>query len=534
MFPDTKQINFAITSILEELFPDIYAACITGSYVDRNFNTESDIDLWLLSYHRDYIFHETIIKNSFKIQCTHIPLSKIEELLWYDFKSNNGAYFNAFGKAVIFKDTGNFLFDLIKKCNKIFLEGPEQLSPFELQQKKDIVLNDLSDFKGNQSNEESIIILNELLNNFIVFYLHYNRNWFNGGGRYLSRTLKKINPGLHIDLFKSYNRYFHDLNKQPIINFITGLMSNFEGIQTGFTKSHNKIVVKENYFIIQFFKIPDYFRFIEKRLMWVIDSLKDNIDNYFFFRTRAIGDSTLNYESLYFIGFSPSAKLINEKVLPILNSTLLKNQKGLNVNFPINLNLSILFGGENFITPFSNWLGLLSKTNIENGLNESKSFIFSLKFFKMIGVYAFKNDAAEFYSFLVFIQESWFTHSFDRGIFFHIDQLRIEKENVVKVFEAQFYQQKHALQNIMEDEQWEKSNTDLVAGFKGLINLIERSDFSHFQHPVINSIIPHPNWTIYTKLLKAILTVLFVPENQMCYIPYCMSRFSHLNKILPK
>jgi predicted nucleotidyltransferase len=51
-----NNLKVKIISFLDYYLPDIFTAWLTGSYVDQNFNEESDIDLWVLSYKRVMFF----------------------------------------------------------------------------------------------------------------------------------------------------------------------------------------------------------------------------------------------------------------------------------------------------------------------------------------------------------------------------------------------------------------------------------------------------------------------------------------------
>jgi len=93
---DLEKIKNTLKIFVDTHLPDVYCACLTGSVVDHTFNDESDLDLWVISYKRDYSFHETFIREGLKIQVTHIPFSKVDEILWLDYFTRSGTYLGAF------------------------------------------------------------------------------------------------------------------------------------------------------------------------------------------------------------------------------------------------------------------------------------------------------------------------------------------------------------------------------------------------------------------------------------------------------
>jgi hypothetical protein len=103
------------------------------------------------------------------MQVTHIPVTGINEILWNDYFTCDGTYLNAFAKSEVILDKNDYLANLISVCSSIYSSGPKAMSILELQQKKAMVLNLLSDFKGSKSKEESFVILGDLISNFTSF-----------------------------------------------------------------------------------------------------------------------------------------------------------------------------------------------------------------------------------------------------------------------------------------------------------------------------------------------------------------------------
>jgi hypothetical protein len=511
---------------LDYYLPDIFAACLTGSYVDQNFNEESDIDLWVLSYQRDYVFHETFIWDSLKMQVTHIPFTKVNEILWIDYFSRDGTYLNAFAKSEVIRDNNDYLLNLIAVCYSIYSDGPKAMSVLELQQKKAMVLNLLSDFKGSKSKQESFVILGDLVYNYASFYLHYNKSWTNGGGRHQLRNFRKLDPQLYEDLFSLYEHYFKDLNKNGLIEYFDKVFADFEGLDKGYTVSEGMLEVNQPYLVIQAYGLTDYYDFHLNKLPIIIDLVKNKIEDFLIFRSRAIGDTQINEDSVYIILFVSFTETINREIVPLLNESVIKN-RSITANFPVNLDLSLVFSQQEMIKPVTTWLSTLMKTAAFEGLTETKSFLAGLEFFKLFHAVLFKHDDHEFLNFLTYLHALWFPSAYDRGRFFRVDQLVLEKANMVTVFINQYAQQERTLKALFSDGEFRMIPVKSLLTFQDLVPFLRPNQL---QPTCINPVIEtetgllasKAHWIVYQNVLQIALAGLYIPQNKMSYLSFAI------------
>lgn len=513
-----------IISFLDYYLPDVYAACLTGSYVDQNFNEESDIDVWVLSYQRDYVFHETFVYEGLKLQITQIPFTKIDEILWNDYFSRDGTYLGAFAKSEIIRDSNSYLLNLIAKCRTIYADGPRPMSVLELQQKKALLLGLLSDFKGSRSKPESYVVLNELFSLFTRFYMHYNNGWTHGGSRHLIRNLRKYDAQLYDDLFSLYEHYFIDEDKKPFIEYLNTKLQDFEGLDEGYTVSEGLLEVKQPYLVIQVYGLTDYYDFASNKLPVLIDLVQGQIEEHLVFRTRAIGDTQINENSLYVILFTSSTAIINKEIISMLNDFIIKDSR-ISANFPVNLDLSLIFSQQAMIRPITAWLSTLKMSPAFEGLTETKSFLAGLEFFKLFHAALFNHDDQEFLNFLTYIHALWFTCTYDRGKFFRVDQLIMEKANMVSMFVNQYTQQEKTLKALFGDNDFRMIPAKSLQTFRDLITVLNTNKL----HPIaINPVIetekgllePKAKWIVYQNVLKIALASLLIPDNKMSYLSF--------------
>jgi hypothetical protein len=519
-----NDLKAKIISFFNYYLPNVYAACLTGSYVDKNFNEESDIDLWVVSYQRDYVFHETFIYEGLKLQITQIPFTKIDEILWNDYFSRDGTYLGALAKSEIIRDSNHYLLNLIARCRTIYAVGPRQMPVLEMQQKKALLLSLLSDFKGSRSKPESYVVLNELFSNFTRFYLHYNNGWTHGGSRHLIRNLRKYDNQLYDDLFSLYEHYFIDEDKKPFIDYLNNKLQDFEGLDEGYTVSEGMLEVKQPYLVIQVYGLTDYYDFASNKLPILTGIVQDRIEDKLIFRTRAIGDTQINENSLYVILFASSAAVLNQKIIPLLNDLIIKDSR-ISANFPVNLDLSLIFSQQAMIRPITAWLSTLKMSPAFEGLTETKSFLAGLEFFKLFQAVLFNHNDQEFLNFLTYVHALWFPCTYDRGKFFRVDQLLLEKANMVSVFVNQYAQQEKTLKVLFRDEEFRMIPAQSLQTFRDLIPALHPNQLHPIAiNPVIETetglLVPKANWIVYQNVLKIALASLLIPDNKMSYLSF--------------
>ncbi|MBB6130586.1 nucleotidyltransferase domain-containing protein [Mucilaginibacter lappiensis] len=521
-----NDVKIKIIYFLNYYFPDVFVACLTGSIVDQNFNEESDVDLWVISYERDYVFHETFIYEGLKIQVTQIPFTKIEEILWNDYFSRTGTYLGAFAKSEIINDSNDYLLNLITRCRTIYADGPRAMPVLELHQKKALVINLISDFKGSKSSQESFVTISELFSQFIMFYLHYNRGWTHGGGRHMTRNLRKHNAQLYEDLFSLYECYYKSQDKEPFIEFLNSKLQDFEGLDKGYTVSEGLVEVKQSYMVIQFYGLTDHYSFAKNKLPFVSDLIGDKIEDHLVFRTRAIGDSQINEDSLYLILFGSSAALLNEQIIPTLNDLIIKNRR-VQANFPVNLDLSLIFSQQQIIRPLTAWIYALKKSPAFEDLTETKAFVAGFELFKLLHAVTFKGDGEAFGKFIAYVHALWFTAAFDHGRFFRTDQLILEKANMKSVFANQYAQQQNTLRTLFDEVEFRMIPGPSQHAFADLIPLLNTNQLQSSKiHPVLDtekgSLLPKPIWIAYQNVLKIALASFYIPDNKMSYLSYAI------------
>lgn len=525
MITDLNKIYLKVADLLNEQFSDVYAACLTGSYADNLATEESDIDIWIVSAKRDYVFGETFIREGNKYQVTHYPLSKVEELLWLDIFTRNGVFVGAFVKAKIIKDTDGFLSSFIKKCISIYHQGPESASYLEIHKRKVQLFNSWSDLKGTSSREEGLINAFEIMQHFMFYYSLSYRIWTNGGGKYIARNIKAHNPNLYNEFYECFEKYVQSNEKSALLNFIEVQTDNFSILKNGYSIAPNLIEVKEKYLIIQLFNLSNVLDFAEANLPTILSDVSGNMSlTPFFFRTRTIGDSRFNFDSIYVAIFGDT-DYINETLIPYLNSKLLKIHANHKINFPVNLDLSLVLGDKKLIEPFSKWIFRFTSPLISQ-LKNSISFAAALELFKLVKSCFFASDNDHFQAFNKYLYESWLALAYDSGNSLNLPQLIISENKIIEKFENQFNQQNVVLKEFYEGKEWYFITDELRSDFVKIVEKVRKvaTDEKFRLHPVFlyneKQVKPSYSWVLLKHFLRASMAALMIPENSIAYMPY--------------
>jgi len=520
-----ENINNGLVVFIREKFPDVYTAFLTGSSVDEYFNSESDYDIYIITTTRDYVFNESFVFNGMKVQAVHLPLAKIDEILWYDTFSRSGVHLGAFKKAQILIDNQGYLSNLIDHCGKVYNEGPPRCSYSELKAHKIVLLNLISDLAGNNYNEEKIMISHDLYKAFIKFYLDYYGFW-NTQGKHLAREIKKINSHLSDSLVKEIAGFHNSLNPDKFLKLIRKEMLLIDGIENGYSQYPGLISVKSNYLIINLCTESDFY-LLSKKILNRVKSMDLDLVSIFTFRSRPLGDDDSIAETLYLVLEAESPNQINEDILPRIHVEFqFLRSEGIKIHYPVNFDFDIFLGGAELLKPIFNIFYSISNKYNAKLTDESASIICSLAFahaFKM----AFFNNEVNWLTFLNFVFSFWLPRAYDNKKIHSISQIINAKKNLLEEYQYQYNSQKTILNEILKMQhksEIEQSTLERLISLKAFIK--EKSVIEQYQMHPIESTFDKPNseWIIYRNMLDYILGILLYRDFQKPYFIYILIR----------
>jgi len=507
-----------------EKFPDVYAAFLTGSAVDEYFNEESDYDVYIITNTRDYVFNESFIYSGMNIQAIHLPLAKIDEILWYDTFSRMGIHLTSFKKGKILIDTGRYLANVINESKIIFNDGPPSCPLSELKFHKIGVLNLMSDLKGNKHDEEKIIISHELYKAFIKFYLDYHRQW-NSSNKHLARQFKNSNPHLSKLLLDEMQDFHKTLNPKKLLEVIDREILIIGNIDNGYSQFPGLINVKSNYIILRLTGEMNLYK-LSATITNKLTHIFSREISSFTFRSRPLGDDETIAECLYLVLQTESEAEINGKILPeIENGTLFKELEGIRMHYPVNFDFDLVLGGAKLLDPMLRNFSLISSQYSSILNNESESIVYSFHFVRIFRKAFFLNDKKKWRDFLNFTNDSWLARAYDNKKIHSLNQLVKAKEMLLETFEKQFASQLIIIKKILNSE--EDQDKLILNELKNLKSLIKSQSFvkSHQKHPVDSKKYKvMTEWVIYRNMLDYILGIFMYKESQKPYFIYVLIR----------
>ncbi|MEO6523529.1 MAG: hypothetical protein ABIN91_17735 [Mucilaginibacter sp.] len=515
------KLKTLINDFIALYFPDAYGACLTGSMVDDNFNSESDIDLWILTQSRDYFFTETFSFRKHKVQVAHFPFDKISEILWMDYINRRGLYLAAFAKATSIIDTDGFLQSIIERCDKLFKDGPQKVTPYDQYKKKIKVIEGLSDLKGAASNDESCIIIADLLANFISLYNTQNQIW-DFTGKHSIRILKKTNENLANKLMKTYKGFYTNYDKKPFIKLVDRYVKLIGGHPNGYSSHFGALNSKNDYLVMQFYNHKDSHQFIKNKYESIFKILIEKCIRVAFFEARPMGDAFDSNHSIYITVFFDSKNDHSRETLKYYITelrTLIKEK--ITFAFPVNIDWGLILGAEQLIKPTSIFLSQLSAWVVKNVTSQSLTLIGAISLFKDIHAVFFANNV-EFMDFLDYLYNTWIVKSYDNGQVYGFEQIIIAKKEMEDLFSNQYTGQKIAIKKVYAELDF---TFEFLRPLKPVITTEMDKHKLFFENPYfLTQNYDSSSWPLLKNILDLSLGTLLIPDEKKAYLPFLFKR----------
>ncbi|MFC3561175.1 nucleotidyltransferase domain-containing protein [Pedobacter jamesrossensis] len=516
-------LNKKLLTFVKEKFPDVYVAFLTGSRVDGYASDESDYDIYLLTYTRDYVFSELFMWEGKKIQLVHIPVSKVDEILWYDWFVRTGIHIGCFAKGLILLDNGEYLMDLINECKKLYIEGPRRCTYSELNLYKVNIMNLVSDLSGNNRGEEKMMLGQELYKTFIQYYLESNLRWVNNH-KHLARQMNLFNPSLSTKLLNEFRNFSNSLDPCALLDLIRVELVPLGRLDNGYSRYSGLIELKSDYLIINLLATQDFFKVYE----WIQNSfqlLSKDIISHFVFRSRPLGDDSSSGETLYLVlqlDRQNFAKPLISKIEGIFNA----QPNRIRPHYPVNIDFSLIFGGEGLVVPFFKFFSTITKKYGKDLKNESNSIFYALIIVKKIKDVFFESEN-KWIDFTEMIEASWISSAYDNKRIHLFDQIVKAKKNIYSVFFQQFAEQKEILSEIFLAHSSNKDYFLIEEQLKELEKLLKLNyEIKPHQMCIPEAKRVEPHWIVLKSLLDYSLRILLFNESQKSYLIYVITHLS--------
>lgn len=208
-------------------YPGLDVACIGGSAVYGNLTKESDIDL--------IIIDET---ETPRIECYHFLGWKIEAFIFtasslefqFQIARMNGmpTIIKLFAEGLLIKDKQGAGKRFQQEAKILYEQGPQQWDEDKINEARYQITDLLSDFRTSKDFEESVFILNKLMDRLVELVLRADGKWFSEG-KWSARNLKSYDKDMCDKLVK-YTKIYMDTNdKTELISFIQSTLEHYGG-----------------------------------------------------------------------------------------------------------------------------------------------------------------------------------------------------------------------------------------------------------------------------------------------------------------
>jgi len=522
---------------IEEKFPDVYVALLTGSMVDGFANAESDYDLYIITNTRDFAFTESFIYRGRVLQAIHLPLGKIDQLLLYDINTKTGIHLGSFAKGKILIDKYDYLLTLIGECKDIFTQGPGQSSYNELKLSQTNVLNLISDLSGNNLDEEKTMICYDLYKAFIKFYLSYNGHW-NSSGKHLARQFKKANADLSEKLINAMTQFHQSMNPENLLSLIKLETSFIGSNDSGYSINSGLINVKSNYLVCYLYGSEDLY-FLSNIVKTEFIDMNPEIIGSFTFLSRAFGDHDNISEGLYAVIEVANVSTANDYLIPYLEKRICKlTENDVKFHYPINFDFAVTLGGERVLPSIFKLFATISNNFHSELLNQNESIIYSLFTIKKFRKVFFTEVDIDWMNFLQYINRSWISRGYDNGRIHTISQINNARDKLLNKFSIQYHRQSDILIEIYRnsDDYSDRNGLNFRSIEAKLRTLkddmkLQLKVKSRATYPQGDSSEIPVSWVVYKNIIDYILGIYFLKESQKSYIAYILIELAKTNRL---
>ena len=208
-------------------YPESDIVWIGGSAVYGNLTTESDIDL--------IIIDET---ETPRLECYHFLGWKIEAFIYtalsLEFEFQTARYrgmptiIKMCAEGLLIEDKQGDGREFQREAKILYEQGPQLWNEDKINEARYQITDLLSDFRSSEDFEESLFILNKLIDTLTELILRADGKWV-GVGKWVARNLKSYDIDMCDKLVKYTKKYMITKDKTELISFIQSTLDNYGG-----------------------------------------------------------------------------------------------------------------------------------------------------------------------------------------------------------------------------------------------------------------------------------------------------------------
>ena len=203
-------------------FPDCLAAVLFGSVARGEPTATSDLDIIIVSHEEIEPYRKSYREYGWFIE-TFVGSKKYNEEKIKRFHEHIPSFLTSYAEGVILKDHHDFAQDLQEKARAILEQGPDALTPQEIDTYRYVITDWLDDFVDAKSHEESLFIAYDLAAKAGEFLLAYNRKW-TGERKWLYRALQNLDQELAVRLVEELKGFYQTGSKEGLAEAIVRVL----------------------------------------------------------------------------------------------------------------------------------------------------------------------------------------------------------------------------------------------------------------------------------------------------------------------
>ncbi|OAA30183.1 hypothetical protein AT15_00305 [Kosmotoga arenicorallina S304] len=213
---------------IEKYYPDCLVVFLSGSVVRGEETPTSDLDIVVILKPGEKYHRRSFIFSRKPIEVFANTEESIEKFFKFDIADKEPSLPQMCSEGIIIRDTHGLGERIKGHARELLAQGPGKLSKKEIDDYRYSITDLLDDLSGSTKREESIFIVERLVNDAVKLYLLANGQWI-GKGKWLYRALKSFDPNLAKELVTAMELFFNHNNTSAVIELVDRILTPFGG-----------------------------------------------------------------------------------------------------------------------------------------------------------------------------------------------------------------------------------------------------------------------------------------------------------------
>jgi predicted nucleotidyltransferase len=346
---EKDKIIATVLRFVNEIFAGtVDCIILTGSIVDGNYTMDSDVDVLCITSRFDYIRVESFKREGLLLQIILLPVNAVQDLLWREYTTRDIVYISMLKKGLILQDKEDYASRLQHIATTIYNAGPPPLQYEELSRRINHLSSLISDLQFPKDFSSYYLVFMEATAGLTDLFLRLNNEWFTHS-KFMMRILQEKHAVFYRKLIAAIKSYFNADGVEPFVRLATATLQLTGGPTTERNSYNLHFIPKGPLYFIQVAGVENYI--LESKQIYAVleEWMKISPTRYcrcFLFRRQPIGDTNLEYESIFIaLDTSISTEEINV-LIQALSSDELNNWQ---ISHPINYDLLHFFADKQIL-----------------------------------------------------------------------------------------------------------------------------------------------------------------------------------------